>query len=365
MSILLFTLKRILRNKVQLFFILLFPFAFMSFGFIGEQPSIKVAVIDKDQTPFTERLKDGLEQRAKIRHVEEEHMEEKLLSLRIDYIIVIDNGFTDKVIRGEGGGITSYSVKESNFSVPVRIFLEQWIGHAKAIAKAVDNEPESFYKEFEEYDETGALKIQEELVADPGISRTRTVMGYLIISVLYTSIIVGLYIILNKNNHTLIRTLAAPISLKSYMFQTVSSFILISIIQMTLVLLVLKWVYKLYLGDSALSIYLMLTLFSLVSVSFGVAISSFSKNITQACLIGVGVMAPMAMLGGAYFPLDYAPESLQTVSQFTPVSWVLTGIEKLLQGESITSLGKEMGILLLFAVIFFLLGTFRKVDIAK
>ncbi|MFJ5716257.1 ABC transporter permease [Neobacillus sp. NPDC093127] len=365
MTIFVNTLKRIFRNKVQIFFILLFPLAFMSLGFIGQEPTVRVAVIDKDHTEFTADLARNLKTKAEIRHVKEEDINNELKTLKVDYVVVIDKGFTDNLIQGKNEGITSYSVKESNFSKPVGAFLEQWLHHAIMVAEAVGHNQESFFKEFSTYDQHGAIHLNHKLAVNEGAERTRSVLGYLIISMLYTSLIVGLFIIFNKNNHTLYRTLTAPVKIRTYMLQIVSSFLFVSFIQISFVLLILKYVYKLYLGSAGLSIFVLLLLFSLVSVSFGVAISSISKNTIQACLIGICLVAPLAMLGGAYFPLDFAPDIVKTLSNFTPVSWVIHGIEKLLHGDSLTSLVKEISILLMFSIIFFLLGTFRKADIAK
>jgi ABC-2 type transport system permease protein len=365
MSIFIHTIKRIFRNKIQVFFILMFPLAFMTLGFLGSEPMVKVAVIDQDQTEITRGLIRNLETKADMKSISEEEIEKKLQNLKLDYVLLINKGFTENLISGKLGGITSYSVKESNFSTSIHAFVNQWLSHAEMIAHGVKGNHEAFQQAFTEYDENGKLQLESAPVIDKGAANTKSLFGFLIISMLYTSLIVGLYILINKNNHTLYRTLTAPIGIKNYMFQTICSFLFVSFIQILFVMLMLKWVYGMYMGDAAVSIFILLWLFSLVTVSFGVAISSSSKSIVQACLIGICFVSPMAMLGGAYFPLDYAPEIIQTLSQFSPVTWVLQGIDQLLYGQSIFSLGKEMMVLLLFAVIFFLLGTLRKVDISK
>lgn len=365
MTIFLNTLKRIFRNKIQLFFILLFPLAFMSLGFLGQEPTVKIAIIDQDRTELTSMLIKNLQQRADRIPINEEKINEKLKSLTVDYVLKIDKGFTEKLIAGINGGITSYTVKESNASQPISTYIEQWIRHAKAIGSGTKHDKQTFYSEFKQYDEHGTLGLKNKLLVNPGVKRTKAALGYLIISMLYTSLIVGLHLMLNKNNHTLSRTLAAPIKIRNYMIQTVGSFIFISFIQITFVIFMLKNVYQLYMGHSVWSIYLLLLLFTFVSVSFGVAISSVSKNIVQACMIGICLISPMAMLGGAYFPLDWAPDMIKIIGQFSPVSWVIEGINKLLEGQTITDLGKEIMIICLFAVIFFLIGTLKKSNISN
>lgn len=365
MSILKHTITRIFRNKIQLVFIILFPLAFMFLGFIGDEQKVSVAVIDHDQTPVTIQLIQDLEVKSKLKQVDEDEIEKALKALRVDYILVIEEGFTQQLLQGTREGLTGYSIAESNISVPIVNYLEQWLEHTATLAFAANQDQQMFDILFDAYTSQGLLQLQHSTVIDKGVERTRSVLGYLTIAMLYTSLIVGLYILLNKQNGTFYRTLAAPVSMRRYMLQTIGSFLLVSWIQITLIMLILTWVYKLYFGGAALSVYLMLMIFSLVAVAFGVAISSVTKSVVQACLLGICLVAPMAMLGGAYFPLDWAPDAVITMSYFTPVSWVLGGIEKLLEGQSILSNGKEVLVLLLFAIIFFLLGTFRKADIVK
>ncbi|WP_274362864.1 ABC transporter permease [Paenibacillus thermotolerans] len=365
MTIFVHTLKRIFRNKIQFFFILLFPLAFMSLGFIGDEHNVKAAIIDKDHTEFTAALQRNLQSKAAIRSIAEEEIEKRLMSLKVDYVLVIDQGFTNRLIRGEEGGITAYSIQESNVAAPVSASLELWLSHAKTIALAVNHDPDAFYAAFAQYDEQSLLQADHRLVIDPGAERTRWVLGYFVISMLYSSLIAALYIILNKNNRTLYRTLAAPVTIRSYMLQTIGSFLVVCLVQITFALVVIRSVYNMYMGDSVVDMYLFLAAFSLVSVSLGVAISSISKSVVQACLIGISLFPPITMLGGAYFPLDFAPEIIQTLSKLSPVSWVIGGIQKLLLGQTIMELGKEISIMLLFSLIFFLFGTMRKADIVK
>lgn len=359
------TVKRIFRNKIQLFFIVIFPLAFMMLGYIGEQPVVKTALFDHDQTALTEALTKHVTDRTSVLTFEEHELEGKLISLEVDYVLVIDKGFTDRLIAGEEGGITAYSVKESNFAGPVGTFVEQWLQHGRILASAVDHNNEAFYEQFNRYDQQGVFQLEQRSVVNEGVTRSLSVFGYFIIAMLYTSLITGLFILLNKSNHTFFRTLTAPVSVRGYMLQTIVGFLFVAFVQITFVMLLLKCVFGIYMAGSMMSIYVFIIIFSLVSVSFGVAISSISKNTIQACLIGICLIAPMAMLGGAYFPLDYAPDLILTISKFTPVSWVVNGMEKLLLGASIVDLGKEISVLLLFATIFFLIGTMRKTDIAK
>lgn len=360
------TLKRILRSKVQLIFILLFPLAFMSISFIDGEIKTKVAIIDHDRTELTSDLRTSVATKATlVDKVVENEIEDKLMGLQLDYVILIDKGFTDRLIKGEPAQLRTYSVKESNASIPIRTLIDQWVHDARLISAATNHEAEQFYVEFGRYNELGALQLEKKSLVDEGRGKPRITLGYLVMSMLYTSVITALVILMNKHNYTLYRTLIAPVRMRSYMLQIIISFLVISVIQIIFVLLVLKFGFGMFPGTTLLSIFLLLLIYSLVSVSFGVLISSWAKNIVQAVFIGISTIPPLAMLGGAYFPLDYASDTVKTMSQFSPVSWILGGIEKILRGQDFVTVSDHILILLLFAVVFFLLGSIRKVDIAK
>ena len=358
------TVKRILRNKGQLLFLLIFPFAFTSIGFIGARPPTIVSIIDYDQTELTSSLTRKLAEQAELRPVEEPDIEQKLLDLYSDDIIVIEKGFTAGLIAGEDGGITAHRLAESNVAEPIDLFLAQWLSAGSDLAAAADHDPATFYELFRSY-EQGPLQLTVRRAADPQATETRAVLGVLIMAMFYSALITGLQIIINKNNHTLQRTLAAPVRTGSYMLQMVLGHLMVAWLQVLLVMTVLQWVYGLYMGSAPYTLYLLLLVFSLVSVSLGVAVSRFSDNLIQACLIGVVLIVPFSLLGGAYFPIADIPGLIQTLSQFSPIAWALAAVEKLLQGQGLSAIWKELGVLVLFAVVFFLLGGLRKTDLVK
>ncbi|RUS47019.1 ABC transporter permease [Cohnella sp. AR92] len=365
MTVFLNYLKRIFRNKVQAFFILLFPLLFMTIGFVSNEPALKAAVIDNDRTPFTTDLVRQLGSMANIGTVREDEIEQKLRSLNVEYVLVIEPGFTERLIRGESGGITGYAVKESNVSKPASSFIEQRLGAARAVAAAVGRDPDAFYKEMANYDERSSLQLNAHTFKDVQTKETSTVIGLVVVAMLYTALIVSLHVLINRNNHTLHRTLAAPVTMRRYMLQMIGSFVAVAWIQITIVMVFMKWVFNLYFGGAEWDIYGLLLIFSLVGVSFGVAISSLTRNMVQACLFGICIIVPLAMLGGAYFPIEGKSDVIDSLSKLTPVSWVMGGVKKLLSGASLISLGQEISIVLMFAVVFFLIGTFKKADTAK
>lgn len=364
MSIFTVNLKRILKSRVQLVFIILFPLSLMSMSVFHVDHVLKAAIVDKDQTELTRIMAKEMASIATISALQEEDIEKELMGLKVDYVLVIEQGFTKGLIQGKAVKIKGYSVQESNMSLPIKTYTDGFLHNVKQIAHAADQSEETFYKALNAY-QNGSLQMRYQSAVDSKYQTSRSVFGFLAVSMLYSSMVTAMLIIMNKNNRTFYRTLAAPVSIRKYMLQNIASFLVVSLIQIVVLFAILIVGFDIYLGTSAFDMFVLFIVFALVCVSLGITVSAYSKTIVQAGILGICVIPPMSMLGGAYWPMDQVPQAVKTIAQFVPVTWAMKGVEKLLREQSLAAISAELVMLLLFAAIFFLLGTLRRADIAK
>jgi ABC-2 type transport system permease protein len=114
-------------------------------------------------------------------------------------------------------------------------------------------------------------------------------------------------------------------------------------------------------GPSIGSLLVLFAVFALTAVALGIAISSFSKDLKQENALSYLITIPMSMLGGCFWPREIMPKILQHISNFTPVTWVLKASEKLLYGSTLKDIGSEIAILLLFALVFMIVGSNKRI----
>lgn len=364
MSIFTVNIKRILKSKVQLFFLILFPLMMMSMSVLEVKPTLKAAVIDKDGTKLTALLAKEMGTVATLVTIQEENLQKELMGLTADYVLVVDKGFTEGIIRGESPRVQGYYVEESNLSLPIKSFVESFLHNGKLMAQAARHDEAAFYQALNIY-QAGSMTMKYEEAVDPQYQNSRAAFGFMAVSMLYASMVTAMLILMNKSNRTFYRTLAAPIRIRSYMLQNAASFIVIAIIQIVVLFAVLKFGFGLYMGPSVLQMVLLFVVFALVSVALGITISAHAKSIVQACILGICTIPPMAMLGGAYFPMDNVPDAIKALAQFVPVTWAMQAVDKLLREQSFAAIAGDLAVLIVFAAIFFLLGTLRKTDLAK
>ncbi|MCL1895953.1 MAG: ABC transporter permease [Clostridiales bacterium] len=110
-------------------------------------------------------------------------------------------------------------------------------------------------------------------------------------------------------------------------------------------------------GVPALATAGLLAAFSLFVIAFGMFIGVVMPGFEGIIAVIVAAGSIMPMLGGAWFPLDMAPELFKTLGKATPQYWVFEAVEYWQTGE-----GNAVGpliIIVLMAALFFVLAGIR------
>lgn len=361
-------LKRILKDRGNLIMMIIFPIIFitlsMSISMGGSK--ITIGVVDYDKTKFTAMLIDKVKKANTVRYIDEMNIKKTLVDSGADYIMVINKGFTNNIILNRPALIKGYSIMEANTALPTKYYIENFINAAKNIGIASKGSEAVFYKGLIYYNK-GSLSAIYKSVKIKGSMNSNILqgLGFLIMSMIFLSNNSAQLILEDKKNKTFYRIFGSPISARNYMLQNVASFFVVLLIQLTFIFTIMKLAFNADFGSSIFNIFGLYAIFSLVCVSLGVAVTSISKDTRQANTINTFITVPMCMLGGCFWPRDFMPDILNKIGNFMPTSWVLKASERIINGDTIFSVGKEISILLLFTLVFILLGSWKKADITK
>ncbi len=86
---------------------------------------------------------------------------------------------------------------------------------------------------------------------------------------------------------------------------------------------------------------------TLAFMAIGLLVGSFAKTQQAATAVANVIILPMAFLGGAFIPLDYAPPWIRDVSYAMPLRYLVTGMQNVMaRGEPPASALPAIGILL-------------------
>jgi ABC-2 type transport system permease protein len=87
-------------------------------------------------------------------------------------------------------------------------------------------------------------------------------------------------------------------------------------------------------------------------MSIGLLVGSFAKTQQAATAIANLIILPMAFLGGAFIPLDFAPAWLQEASYVMPLRYLVTGMQDVMaRGEGPSAALPAIGILAALTVV--------------
>ncbi len=132
------------------------------------------------------------------------------------------------------------------------------------------------------------------------------------------------------------------------------------LLQMALLIVFGALIYKVQWGRSPLALVAIVLSFALAAVAFGVLLGTFAKTRSQAGGMIILFSMLMAALGGAWWPLEITPPAYQTVVKILPTTWAMQGFQNVLvRGADLNTVLPQVGVLLLFAVVFFAVGVKR------
>jgi ABC-2 type transport system permease protein len=150
-----------------------------------------------------------------------------------------------------------------------------------------------------------------------------------------------------RHNKLLRRLRLAPVSTASVVLARVGVSLLVALVQMALFLLIATTPYfGLKLTPGWWMAVPVLICGTLAFMSIGLLVGSFAKTQQAATAVANLVILPMAFLGGAFIPLDFAPAWLRDASYAMPLRYLVTGMQDVMaRGEGPGAALPAIGIL--------------------
>lgn len=107
---------------------------------------------------------------------------------------------------------------------------------------------------------------------------------------------------------------------------------------------------KIYGSIPLVALLLFLGVFSFIGL--GILISAIATEQETAMMIMMTLTFPMIFLSGVFFPIEQMPAFMQIISRILPLTYTIEALRKvIILGAGISSLGKELTILITFGVI--------------
>ena len=349
------TMKMYFRRSQSFFWSLFFPVVLMiGLGFygFGEFSPSKLGIIDGAENQYSKELIKAISEKKYIKTEinTREIFDKKVLEGKIDSVLVIpDNYNHNNEVKitlefEESKEIIAYSFEDTINSVIKIMDSENTNNDIQKLSTKIKNNSNQGYKGF--------------LV--PGIV-SLAIMQSGILGVVFT-------LISYKSQGVLRRLQATPISSAHFLIGQLASRLLIITIQTVLLFIIGILVLNINIGQGSILAWVNILIFSLLgSVLFliiGLAISGASPNEDYAAPIANLITFPMMFLSGVFFENDVLPYWIKIIGQNLPLSPLVTGMrESSLYGTNTLDLLPEVGLIILWIIVCFIIGIRRNKDL--
>ena len=158
---------------------------------------------------------------------------------------------------------------------------------------------------------------------------------------------------------TLKRLLTTPTPKSTYLLGTITGQYGMGIVQMLILVGFGALVMKVDWGPPGALLAVLLA-FGLAAVAMGTMMGTFVKTESQAGGMSIMLGMVMGLLGGCMWPLELFPPAMQKIVHVLPTTWAMQALTDLtMRGEGLLAVLPEIGVLLGFAGVFFVVGVKR------
>ena len=377
-------LKRFLKDKAALFFAIILPIIFTlfmgtAFGNMTTTQKIPVGIADNDKSSLTTAMVKQVEADTTLNltRMSEESLKENIRSQKLSVGLIIPKGFSQKAAVGEKAQIFIVKLPSSNDYLTVTQTLISKFTNEKVKDVAYElytqklNEKsnltgDQFNNKFQKELKTSIVSIDEKKLIGEGLKNTNAPnakvsfsIGFLIMFVMFSLLLGAGEILEEKKNFTWYRLISTPSSTYSIMLGKILGLFFQGGFQILILVLFGKFILGVGWGKSIFLTALLMGVFLLSIISFGIFLSTVLRTNAQVNSIVPLLVVSTSMLGGCYWPTEITPKFMQMLGKTTPQYWAIKGLDNLVvYNMGLSSIIVSLVFLTGFGVLFAMLGMF-------
>jgi len=192
-------------------------------------------------------------------------------------------------------------------------------------------------------------------------SPVNTVPGLIGVILTMTMILfTAVAIVRERERGNLEMLITTPMKTSELMLAKIIPYVIIGLVQVTLVLLLGKFLFEVPMRGSLLDTYIVTLVFIITNLALGLVISTLVSTQFQAMQLAFFVLLPSILLSGFMFPFAGMPRPAQVIAEALPLTHFIRLIRGvILRGASLQELAGELAILGMFIIILMSLAVLR------
>lgn len=220
----------------------------------------------------------------------------------------------------------------------------------------------SWVRSREDEDEP-APKVTAANVTEPKVNAVYlwVVPGFTVMFAFFLISIMARSFIIERDQGTLRRLLMAPIGSLPVLVGKTMPFYLTSVLQCSLLFICGRLLFGMPWGAQPGYLIPVIICTSAAATSLGLLLSTLVRSDQQVSSYGTTLILVLSSISGCFFPREFFPKLMKSISLFTPHAWALKAFDAVLTQPSVDPIliVTCCGMLLLFAFVFFTCGWMR------
>ena len=343
--------KRFFRDKLAIFFTVIFPLIFLFvFGSLNGgsgDVSFRVAILNQSNSDIAKNFTDEFKKN-KIFKVDEEvvnldEAKEKMTRSQLDATIILPKEF--------GVAKTGEAYPSGQAQV---LYTENNRQSATALSSILEAQFKSVNAKF--VDSATPFKVKAEQLNERSLKPfDYTFAGLLGFAIIGMGIFGPVNVFPELKKMGILRRLSTtPLKVWQYFLATMVGQAIVGTLSLSIMFIVAIVFFHLNVVGNYGELALFLILGIMTILGIGLALGGWAKNERQAAPLSNIIVFPMMFLSGTFFPRFLMPEWLQTVSNFLPLTPIIDGIRLIAtEGAHLTDIGLQLGLVGIWMIVIY------------
>jgi ABC-2 type transport system permease protein len=311
---------------------------------------------------FEQKVKSGEDVELKVIYDPSNQLESGVLQGKLQQVIFSSDISEYAVPSMIGKMLRSQGESEINIQI-AKTFVSKYVTPKMKSSEKQSGEGKSGGSMFGSSFDDLPIKVVSEKVVGEDISSNA---GYVqsIVSAMVMFLLFGVsfgasVLLKEKKNGTLKRLMTSPLTVEGILSAKLISLMATGMMQVYFMLIVGWIVFKLDIWAYPVELFLMALATTLMASGLGVLLTGMARTEEQAGMLATLVILSLSAIGGAMIPRFIMPEFLKTVGYISPVSWAMDGFHNVFwYRQGFAGMIVQFGVLIGFAVLFLLVGSF-------
>lgn len=341
-------LRKLFSNKKAAIIYILYPILFLVLLLavnkgVSTTTSENVGYINNDNGNYGSMVVDHIEAMngINLKKVNKNEVKTLLNFTEENFIVEIPKDFSKRIKDNNDPKINVLKMSTSNSEVSIKDELNSFINKL-----ALNNK---------------TIKINSREISKNNIKisgTTEFTVRFSVMILMFFMVVVSGEIIDEKKEGTFERVMATSNGSAIIALGLILSFLMLGLMQCLAIVIGSKFIYKVYWGNSLISLIALFICFEFMIVSVSLILSCLIKDGRNVLIIAVAIITPAMMISGSFVPIETFSESVRKIAYLMPTTWMVSGLKDIVvDGENLSGIFINCVVMILYSIVFFIIGS--------